>query len=84
MLFYIKKIQNVNRKVYANIYLNKSIIFYINKWKKVVNNNKKIWKIWEINVDQDNQSHKMRYLSDCVYWTYLFKLIKDNRNRNIK
>ena len=52
--------------------------------KKLSTITKKIWKIWEINVNQDNQSHKMRHLPDCVYWTYLFKLIKDNRIRNTK
>ena len=36
-----------------------------------------------MNVDQYIQSHKMRYLFDCVYLTYLFKSIKNNRNRNI-
>jgi hypothetical protein len=52
--------------------------------KKLLTITKKIWKIWEINVNQDNQSHKIRYLPDCVNWTFLFKLIKDNRNINIK
>jgi hypothetical protein len=33
-------------------------------------------------VDRDIQSYKMRYLPDCVYWTYLFKSIKDNKNKN--
>jgi len=33
-------------------------------------------------VDRDIQSYKMRYLPDCIYWTCLFKLIKDNRNKN--
>jgi len=36
-----------------------------------------------MNVDQYIQSHKMRYLFDCVCSTYLFKSIKDNRNKNI-
>jgi hypothetical protein len=30
-----------------------------------------------MNVDQDIQSNKMRHWSDCVYWTCLFKSIKD-------
>jgi hypothetical protein len=24
----------------------------------------------------------MRYLLDCIYWTYLFKSIKDNNKKN--
>jgi hypothetical protein len=35
-----------------------------------------------MNVYQDIQSHKMRYLINYVYWTCLFKLIKNNRNAN--
>jgi len=33
-------------------------------------------------VDRDIQSYKMKYLPDCVYWTCLFKSIKDNKNKN--
>jgi hypothetical protein len=36
-----------------------------------------------MNVDQDIQSHKIKYLLGCVSWTYLFKLIKNNKNKNI-
>ena len=35
-----------------------------------------------MNVDQDIQLLKMRHLPDWVYWTYLFKSIKNNRNKN--
>jgi hypothetical protein len=35
-----------------------------------------------MNVYQDIWSCKMRYLLVCVYWIYLLKSIKDNRNRN--
>jgi hypothetical protein len=35
-----------------------------------------------MNVYQDIQSHKMRYLINYVYWTCLFKSIKNNRNAN--
>jgi hypothetical protein len=31
----------------------------------------------DMNVDSNIQSYKMRYLPDCVYWTCLFKSIKD-------
>jgi hypothetical protein len=30
-----------------------------------------------MNIDQDIQSHKIKYLPDYIYWTYLFKSIKD-------
>jgi hypothetical protein len=30
-----------------------------------------------MNINQDVQSHKMRYWSECVQWACLFKLIKD-------
>ena len=54
------------------------IIIYVNKWKKIVNNNqKRNWKKKKMNVDQDIQQYKMRYSPDCVYWIWLFKSIKD-------
>jgi hypothetical protein len=35
-----------------------------------------------MNICQDIQSHKMRHLPDYVYWTCLFKLIKDKPHKN--
>jgi hypothetical protein len=34
-------------------------------------------------IDQDIQSHKMRYLPNCVYWIYLSKSIKKYINKNM-
>jgi hypothetical protein len=44
MIFYIKN-QSVNKKIYVNIKLNKSITIYINKRKKSLTITKKIKKI---------------------------------------
>jgi predicted transcriptional regulator len=30
-----------------------------------------------MNIDQDIQSHKIRYSLECIHWTCLFKSIKD-------
>jgi len=45
VFFYIKKNQNVNQKISADIYLNKLIIIYVNKQKKILITTKKIKKI---------------------------------------
>jgi hypothetical protein len=31
-----------------------------------------------MNIDQDIQSYKIRYLTDCIHWTFLFKKKKIN------
>jgi len=36
-----------------------------------------------MSIDQDIQSHKMRHLPDCIYWIYLSKSIKNNKNKNM-
>jgi hypothetical protein len=35
-----------------------------------------------VNVYQNIQSYKIKYLLDCVYWTCLFKSTKNSINRN--
>jgi hypothetical protein len=47
------------------------MIFYVNKKMSLTITKKFL----EMNVDQDIQSRKIRHLSNCVYWTYLFKSI---------